>query len=316
MMGNHSDKNGQPNLFSVVLLLLTVLVAYPLVGSLLTMLVTGGKPLDSELRWMTASLLPRLLAIQAFGQILVLAVPVIWVVRSFRGGRWFGRESRSWLGIRKPEKLRSVMAAGAGMLFLQPFLYTLMELQTRLLSYLGQPGQALLLEQTRLDLMYRTLAGGQTAQSYLLSILVLVVTPSVCEELFFRGYLQKSLSLNFSARKAMLATGIVFALFHMTWFNLLPLTLLGWYIGYTSMKSGSLLAPAAAHATNNMAALLILKAESGFGQGGQAASALLSLWQWWILVFGSLFFFSLLIRYFHESEAVSDTDNPMTGMRF
>jgi membrane protease YdiL (CAAX protease family) len=315
MISNHSDNDRQPNLYGIILLLLSILVAYPLVGSLLTMLVTGGRSLDSGLDWLKPALLPRFLAVQAFGQILVLALPVIWVVRSFTQGQWFGKESRLWLGIRKPDTLLPVMAAGAGMLLLQPFLYTLVEVQIRLLPYLGRTGQALLVEQDRLDQLFRMFAGGQTVQAYLLSFLVLVVTPSVCEELFFRGFLQKSLSLVISRRIGVLAAGFLFALFHMEWFNLLPLTLLGWYIGYTYMKSENLLVPAVAHAVNNLAALVLLKTDAQLGRVDHAASAVLSLWQWWFLVFGALFIFLLLLRFFPSREVFPDTDNPMSSLR-
>lgn len=302
----------EPRLSGTIMVLLSVLVIYPVVGSVLTMLVTGGRHFGTELHWITGPLKTRLLAVQAFGQFAVLALPVFLLARRFSGDRFSGRDNLAWLGIGKRGGLRAAIFAGAGMLLLQPLLYSLVELQSMLLPYLGETGHSLLQEQARLDLFIRALVSGTSPISSFLSVLVLVVTPAFCEELFFRGYIQKSFAASMSPERAVLVSGVVFALFHMEWFNLLPLTLLGWYIGFTYVKSDNLLVPAVAHAANNAAALVLLKSENLSGNPAQAASAVFGLWQWWVLVAGSLFIFWLLIRHFPDKPAITDTNNSMT----
>jgi membrane protease YdiL (CAAX protease family) len=304
---------GQPRLFSIILVLLIILVAYPLAGTLLTMLVTGGRPLDDGFRWVTDAVLPRLLAVQAVGQIVLLALPAFLLVSRFNDGGVFGRAGLDWLGIGRRGGLLSAMAAGAGMLLLQPLLYSIVELQTLLLPLLGEVGRSIIQEQARLDLLIAKLAGGSSPAAFLWSVLVLVLTPAFCEELFFRGYVQKSIELNLSPQKAVLFTGLVFALFHMEWFNIVPLTLLGWYIGYIYVKSDNLLVPVAAHGVNNLAALVFLKVGSSSGGSVAASSGILVLWQWWLLVLVSLVVFFLLIRYFPVKPVLQHTDNPMPG---
>lgn len=303
----------KPRLSGTIMVLLSVFVIYPVVGSLLTMLATGGRHFGTEPHWMTGSLKTRLLAVQASGQFAVLALPVFWLARRFSGDRVSGRDNLAWLGIGKPGGFRAAGLAGAGMLLLQPLLYSLVELQSMLLPYLGEPGRSLLQEQARLDQFIRALVSGSSPLSSFLSVLVLVVTPAFCEELFFRGYIQKSFAASMSPGRAVLVSGVVFALFHMEWFNLLPLTLLGWYIGFIYVKSDNLLVPAVAHAANNAAALVLLKSDNLSGSPAQAASAVFGLWQWWALVLGSLYIFSLLIRYFPDKPAITDTNNSMTG---
>jgi len=302
---------GHPRLFSVILVLLIILVAYPLAGTLLTMLVTGGRPLDDGFRWLTDAVLPKLLAVQAVGQIVLLALPVFWLVSRFTAGGVFGRATLDWLGLGRRGGLLSVMAAGAGMLLLQPFLYSIVELQMLLLPLFGEAGRSIIQEQAHLDLLISKLAGGTSPAAFLWSVLVLVLTPAFCEELFFRGYVQKSIAVNLSPQRAVLLTGLVFALFHMEWFNLVPLTLLGWYIGYIYVKSDNLLVPATAHGVNNLSALVFLKAGSSTGGSVAATSGILLLWQWWLLVLVSLFVFFLLIRYFPGKLVLQHTDNPM-----
>ncbi|NTU53284.1 MAG: CPBP family intramembrane metalloprotease [Chlorobiaceae bacterium] len=304
-------KSGKPGLSGIIMVLLSMLVLYPVAGMLLTRMVSGDRSLEIGLTASTSPLLLRLLAVQAFGQVLLLGFPVLWLARRFSGGGLISRANLAWLGIGRRGGLRMAMVASAGMLLLQPLLYTLVELQNLVLPWMGEVGQSLLKEQARLDQLIRVLAGGRSVAASILAFLVLVLTPSICEELFFRGYLQKGLAMYLSSSKAVLATGILFALFHMEWFNMLPLTLLGWYIGYIYVKSDNLLVPAVAHATNNLTALVLLKSDTGFGRAGESAFYPLTLWQWWVLVLGTVFIFSLLIRYFSKLSAVDAPDNSM-----
>ncbi len=295
----------RPRLLGTGLVLLSILVAYPLVGSILMIAVARGRTIDPDFRWIDGVVLPWLLAAQAFGQIIVLALPVFWLARRFSGDRALGRANLSWLGIGNPAGLRPVLTAVAGMLLLQPFLYSLVELQNLALPLMGEAGREMLRDQARLDLFISKIAGGGSMNGFLAAAAVIVLTPAICEELFFRGFVQKSLSEILSPAKGVLLTGLVFALFHMEWFNLVPLTLLGWYIGYIYLKSGDLAVPAAAHGTNNLMALVLLKAQGMMGvlDADNAASGLLTMWQWWVFVLFSLVVFFLLIRSLPEKPA-------------
>ena len=305
----------QPRLFSTILVLISVLAAYLVVGALLTMLATGGISLDGGFQSITGPAVSKMLAAQGAGQILVLALPVLWLVSRVTGEGLFGRATLRWLGIGRQGGVRPALMAGVGMLLLQPALYSIVELQVLLLPHLGSIGKKLLQEQASLDLLLRKLAGGVN-DGFALSALVLVVTPAICEELFFRGYIQKSLALNLSPRRAVLFTGIVFAMFHLEWFNFVPLTLLGWYIGYIYVRSDNLLAPAVAHGINNLAALILMKTGADSGGVSEATSGTLaSLPWWWVLVAVTLFLFSLLIRSFPERPTSHDADNPMPSGR-
>jgi uncharacterized protein len=306
-----SKQHRHPALLDIALVLLSVLAVYPIAGSLLTLLVTGGVFPGEGFRGATAPVVSKLLVVQALGQVAVLALPVFWLVSRFSGGGMFGRATLDWLGIGKRGGLRPALMAGAGMLLLQPALYTILELQGLLLPWLGSAGKKIVQDQAALDLLLRKLAGGASMEGVVLAILVLVLTPAFCEELFFRGYIQKGLALSLSPKRAVLLTGAVFALFHMEWFNFVPLTLLGWYIGYIYLKSDNLLVPAAAHGANNLAALVLLKTGVDSSGPADAVSGVLVWWPWWVLVAVSLSLFFLLIRHFPVRPALQDADNPM-----
>jgi hypothetical protein len=304
----------RPGLIGTGLVLLSILVAYPLAGTVLTLVVAWGRPMDPDFNWIDGDVLPRLLAAQAVGQILVLGLPVFLLARRFSGGGAFDRVNLSWLGIGKHGGLRPAVAAAAGMLLLQPFMYSIAELQYLVLPYLGEVGREMIRDQARLDLFIRRIAGGASVTGFLSAAVVLALTPAICEELFFRGFVQRSFAERLSPKKAVLLTGFVFALFHMEWFNLLPLTLLGWYIGYIYVKSGDIAVPAVAHGTNNVMALLFLKAEGWMGVNGvgEASPEIVGMWQWWVFVILSLAVFFLLIRRFPEKPASADADNTIS----
>ncbi|NTU68731.1 MAG: CPBP family intramembrane metalloprotease [Chlorobiaceae bacterium] len=301
----------RPGILFTALVLLGVLVLYPLAGALLTLLATGWRGIDPELRSLDPEVMSRLKIAQVAGQVLALGVPALLLAWRHSATRSpFDKGNLSWLGIGPRPGFRSIVAASVGMLLLQPLMYSVTEVQNLGLPYLGEAGRAMLRDQVRLELFIRKIAAGDSFAGLLGVAVVLVVTPAICEELFFRGYVQKSFSVSLSPARGVLVTGLVFALFHMAPSNIVPLTLLGWYIGYIYQKSGNLAVPAIAHGTNNLAALLFLKGEAwayGISFAGER-QGIISTWQWWALVLVCLALFFVLIRRFHEPAASVTSD--------
>ena len=88
-------------------------------------------------------------------------------------------------------------------------------------------------------------------------VLVVCVTPSLCEELFFRGYVQRTFERTIDWRSVILV-GVVFGLFHFNPLGLLTLAVLGMLLGYFFYRSKSILPSMAAHFTNNFIAVAVL----------------------------------------------------------
>jgi hypothetical protein len=301
-----------PGIMFTSMVLLAVLVLYPLAGGGLTLLATGGRLVDPDFRMFGTSILPRLRAAQAAGQVIALALPALLLAWRFSGSRTlFGKANLSWLGLGRPAGFVPLLKASAGILLLQPLMYSITEVQNLGLPLLGEAGRAMLHDQERLDLIIRKLTAFDSMPGFLEVALVIVATPALCEELFFRGFVQKGFSSSLPPVKAIFLSGFVFALFHMQPSNVLPLTLLGWYIGYIYLKTGNLAVPAAAHGTNNLAALLFLQAELRFSglsltEGGPG---IVTMWQWWVFVLVSLVIFFVLMRRFHVPTASAQFDN-------
>ncbi len=95
-------------------------------------------------------------------------------------------------------------------------------------------------------------------------LLVIAVTPAVCEETLFRGYVQRTLS-RVIGWKSVLLVGLVFGLFHFQPLGLLPLALLGVLFGFFYHRSESIVPAVAGHFTNNAAVVLLYYFARGDG---------------------------------------------------
>lgn len=83
-------------------------------------------------------------------------------------------------------------------------------------------------------------------------IIVVSVTPAICEEIFFRGFTQKSLEYSMKPFWAILLTSFAFALYHFNPYGLLALTILAMYLGYAAYQSKSIVIPMILHFINNL----------------------------------------------------------------
>jgi sodium transport system permease protein len=114
----------------------------------------------------------------------------------------------------------------------------------------------------------------------------LTILPGVLEEITFRGVLQQSLRRFFRPVPTALLVGLIFGLFHVSLFRLLPTAYLGVLLASVTMITGSIYPAMLWHTLNNAVALLtgyygwsVASLEPG---GYAAATALLSL-SFWIL---------------------------------
>ncbi len=88
-------------------------------------------------------------------------------------------------------------------------------------------------------------------------LFMLAVTPALCEELFFRGYLLRQMERSLGVRGGVLATGVIFGVFHLSLIQLIPLAVLGGYLAYVTWRTGSLWPAVAVHFLNNGFAVVV-----------------------------------------------------------
>jgi sodium transport system permease protein len=85
---------------------------------------------------------------------------------------------------------------------------------------------------------------------------VIALAPAIFEELLFRGLLPR-----FFEKKgiwtSIILTGVLFAIFHLDFYKLLPITFLGIWLGYLLYTTKSIYLPMLAHFLNNALAILV-----------------------------------------------------------
>ncbi len=88
------------------------------------------------------------------------------------------------------------------------------------------------------------------------SVLALVVVAPVTEELLFRGLILRGFLRNYSVRKSIIASALLFGALHLNPWQFVPATVIGLWLGWVYVKTRSLLPCIFAHALNNGLSLL------------------------------------------------------------
>jgi membrane protease YdiL (CAAX protease family) len=113
------------------------------------------------------------------------------------------------------------------------------------------PGALTEMEDTA-DMTTTLLLGGRGMADLVLSLLIVGVLTGLGEELFFRGALMRLIQTRpMSAHAAVWITAVVFSAIHMQFGGFIPRMLLGAYLGYLLLWSGSVWLPVLVHMVNN-----------------------------------------------------------------
>ncbi|MEP1151413.1 MAG: CPBP family intramembrane metalloprotease [Balneola sp.] len=91
----------------------------------------------------------------------------------------------------------------------------------------------------------------QSENGILLGFLFIGITPAICEELLFRGYMFRSFEKSTKLITSILVTSFIFSLFHLDITGLLPRMFLGILLAYVTWTSNSLYPAMLGHLINN-----------------------------------------------------------------
>lgn len=222
----------------IAAVLLFQLVITPIV--LVVLLVLSGIPAEEiaqNLQTLFSEQVRIVLSANTVGQVLGLAA-FAWGM-----ARLHTREAGAFLRLRAPE---------AGLLGLSVVgLAALMPV----VQWLGTVNQQLplpewwqALEQSQIDLIEQVLSSDL---GFTFSLVVLAITPALCEELLFRGYVQRQAERSMGAAWGIVFVGFTFGLFHLRLSQIVPLSLLGVYLAYLTWRTGSLWPAILVHFLNN-----------------------------------------------------------------
>ena len=99
----------------------------------------------------------------------------------------------------------------------------------------------------------------KTIPVLLLNLLLMAITPAICEEFFFRGTLQPLLQKWIKNKHiAIWITAFIFSAIHLQFYGFIPRFLLGAYLGYLMLWSRSIWLPVFAHFLHNGITILLV----------------------------------------------------------
>lgn len=237
-----------PMLTAIAVLILAFVLFQVIVSPLVVVLglLMQGIPaseLPSALATMVENQLNLLLIGNTVGQVLGLAVPAVLVAR-MHSSDW-----RDFLRLRGSTGL----AIGLGLLGLAALMPTV--------QWLGSVNQILplppflkALEEAQNDMIEKVLL--QRGEIWF-TLLTLALTPAICEEILFRGYVQRQAERGLGVAGGILFAGIMFGLYHLRPTQILPLSVLGLYLAFLCWSTGSLLPAMVVHFANNAFAVIL-----------------------------------------------------------
>ena len=237
-------KNLNP-LAYVIVVLGIIFFLYQIIGGALA-LVAGGEQLDGNVKT-TRTIL-------AFAQYMFILAPTLFFTRLRTP------ELRETFRLHVPSPLLFFLAI-LGILLIQPFLQGYIYFQDYALDHLPVLKDSIKQVKDIFDMLEQSTVKIVTAYSsieFLVVVFVICLTPGICEEILFRGFVLKNLEKISRPAIAIFLSGVLFAIYHFQPFNLIPLVILGGYLGFIVYYSNSLYTSIICHFLNNFFASFFL----------------------------------------------------------
>lgn len=179
---------------------------------------------------------------QAISSLTFFLLPAfLYAVFTFRSRYWH------FLGLKKAEKENMYVLAVACIVLALPFVFWLGVLN----QSVPVPAELKRMEEEAGKLMMAFLKAN-SPMDVIINVIVIALLPAICEEICFRGALQRILiQLTRSPWAGIILTAIVFSALHLQFMGFLPRMFLGIILGALYWYSGSLWTSILAHFVNN-----------------------------------------------------------------
>ncbi len=236
-----------PNLAAFIGLI-GIFFLYQIGGSLLTVSIFGTDLQNADVN--------ALRLLQAAGQLLLILLPTLLLANYVYG------DISTIIRYKFPETKETILFS-LGMFVILPLLQSYLYIQNYLFERLAESVSFVNSIKTFLDKLdelvestYDFLLGYDNFLEMFLIIFIVSVIPSICEEVLFRGYVQKSFELTKKPIWAIIITSLFFGIYHFNPYGLVALAALGMYFGYAAYKSNSIFIPIILHFINNFTTLI------------------------------------------------------------
>lgn len=241
-------KPTMPPAQAAIFSLIAVFFLYQIGGSILALVIFGfdlGNADMNALRLLTAG-----------GQILLILAPALIFTKLVYN------DITQVLRIKIP-KLREFAFFILGLIVLIPLLQSYLYIQNYFIYQLADASSIIQTIKNFLDtineLVEKTYGELLMANNFIEGLLIIAIVsiiPGICEETFFRGFVQKSFELKYKPLKAAIITSLFFGIYHFNPYGLVALIVLGIYLGFAAYTSNSIFIPMTLHFLNNFVAIM------------------------------------------------------------
>ncbi|HTK82564.1 MAG TPA: CPBP family intramembrane glutamic endopeptidase [Bacteroidota bacterium] len=229
------ERHGISPVMFGVLALIVAFFSYEILGSVIAYFLVGETPTPQNVN--------AFRAVTGVSQFVFLLVPTLLLVRLATFS------PLEYLRIRTPD-WRTLLIPLVGVYSLQQMLQIYLFVQEKIpvpeemQSYLEKYKH--LIEQAM-----GVMVGASSIPELLLVIATIALVPAIVEEIHFRGLVQRSFEKGLGKYNGIVLTGIIFGLYHLNPFALVPLAVLGVYLGFLAMRANNLWVSVVAHFVNN-----------------------------------------------------------------
>lgn len=238
------ERNGFAHWAMAVAWVLIALIAFNIVGGVVGVVgvLATSESLDMEtMMEQLSSNFDILFLANSSGQILIMALATLLVVKlhAVKG------ERKEFLRLKLSKNVWQVTAIGAVLFIVaQPTILFLGWLN----SFVPVPQAMAEMQETMAEMIANFL---RSENVLLLGVFHIGVVPAVCEEIMYRGYVQRAFEKSWGILAAILISGAIFGAYHLQISNFLPLATLGIFLAYLTYISDSLIPAMVAHFVNN-----------------------------------------------------------------
>lgn len=248
---SHEPKPGfirslNPFAYAVIVLMI-IFFLYQMIGGAMTFL-GGATDLDKNVSMMRIIL--------SFSQFMLILAPTLFFTRLQTD------EVKKHLRLRMP-KLHVLLLSVAGIILLQPPLQSYLHLQEKILGSIPFIQDTLKQLKEIFDLLETStmkIVKAYSLTEFLVVVFVIGLTPAICEEFLFRGFVLKNFEKAAKPSIAIFFSAFIFGMYHFQPFNIVPLVALGGYLGFVVYCSNSVITGVVCHFVNNfLAAFYVYK---------------------------------------------------------
>jgi len=230
----------------VIIVLAVIFFLYQFVGGILA-IAAGDLDIENPNVKVTRIIL-------IFGQFMFILAPTVFFAR------FQTSDLKSVFRLHAPKPSLLILAI-FGIVLIQPFLQGYMYFQEHALNGVPYIRDTLKPVKDIFDTFEKStlkIVQAHSVFEFIIVVIVICLTPAICEEALFRGFTLSNLRKVATPQAAVFLTGFLFAIYHFQPFNIIPLAILGWYLGFIVYYSNSIWVGFICHFLNNFFASYFL----------------------------------------------------------